>query len=224
MSDGARASFNIYPHASVHQMTNFVEGCLFKHHLSISPCNSRNLPSLLYDTPLAFRTMATARLRRAFKYPSDPDTDSIPAYIDEQEQDELISDLYAYDSDSTTFYTRLFTALLLLIAFIELVHFVTSPSLRPLLATSSLLATAYVLFAIPLPPASAAPGILDALVLGGEPTPLRRYLVPLNGTLAAVLALGGTVNWTRDAVEGVFAILPLGKAAESGKFKRLTIL
>lgn len=84
-----------------------------------------------------------------------------------------------------------------------------------LLSITSFGASAYILERIPLPGATS--GWRDVVLpraggVGIEDGPVRRYLVPLNGALAALVALNG---WVRrgSEVHGDFALstLPMSK-------------
>jgi hypothetical protein len=156
----------------------------------------------------------SARLRHAFKYNEDSDSghSSLEA-LDETEQDQLIANLKARDSSTTHLYRRLFTALPL---FSILPYLLFRPGfVLSLLSITSFIASAYILERIPLP--SATSGWRDVVLpqangVGIEDGPIRRYLVPLTGALAAMVVLNG---WVRrgNEVHGEFALstLPMCK-------------
>ncbi|KAF2809547.1 uncharacterized protein BDZ99DRAFT_571345 [Mytilinidion resinicola] len=148
--------------------------------------------------------MATARLRHAFRYPTESDSDEPPEGIDEQEQETLITHLSTTDATQTLLYTRLLLSLPLTPTLLYLPTLLRPTSLSSWLSAlftiTSLLAAAYILYYLPLPPASSAPkpprqrnqnpnphAHLD--IEGESESPLRRYIVYLNGTLVVVLAL-----------------------------------
>ncbi|KAF1811112.1 hypothetical protein P152DRAFT_450688 [Eremomyces bilateralis CBS 781.70] len=103
--------------------------------------------------------MATTRLRKAFRYPEGDDTDP-PEGMDEVEQETLIDKLAAEDTARSILYTRLFLILPLLplplyylpTPFTPLHHHPRTsllPYLQLLLATLSLLSSAYILYFLP---------------------------------------------------------------------------
>jgi hypothetical protein len=149
--------------------------------------------------------MATTRLRHAFKFPSEEDLPSESIGIDEQEQEELIDQLREQDTSTTIFYRALFLALPALAALPFLYTLVTNPSVQTLLALSSLGATGWVLYGVPVG-ATEREQQMDR-------GPLARWLAPLNGLLAGALAIGGLVAARKNESdgEGIFAVLPLGK-------------
>ncbi|PSN64008.1 hypothetical protein BS50DRAFT_576634 [Corynespora cassiicola Philippines] len=162
-----------------------------------------------------------ARLRRTFQYPSESDDeDAVEAGMDEQDQETLISNLSTKDTSST----RSYTALLLVLPLAPILLytprlFAASTLLPSLAAILSLLASAYTLYFLPLPPIQVT--IFDASDLKGKrgaagkaisrdaqgrkaeeaerkPVPylseeavelVARYIVPVNAALCAALAL-----------------------------------
>ncbi|KAF2184421.1 hypothetical protein K469DRAFT_709159 [Zopfia rhizophila CBS 207.26] len=104
--------------------------------------------------------MASTRLRQTFRYPTDSD-DPVEG-IDEEEQEKLISSLSTQDTRSTKLYTQILLALPLMPAVLYIPRlFNTSTFLTSFAAILSLLASAYTLYYIPLPPV-AAQTMLDA--------------------------------------------------------------
>ncbi|KAB2575074.1 hypothetical protein BFW01_g8314 [Lasiodiplodia theobromae] len=103
--------------------------------------------------------MATTRLRKAFRYPDDSD-EELPEGIDEQEQEKLITELQTEDVAKTEFYKKAFLALPALSLILYLRPLFASSSfaefLTAVLAVTSLAASAYTLYFIPLgnPPSS----------------------------------------------------------------------
>ncbi|KAK8204285.1 hypothetical protein BKA81DRAFT_361743 [Phyllosticta paracitricarpa] len=159
--------------------------------------------------------MASTRLRKAFRYPTDSDADSDDPVegIDEEEQAQLIARLRAQDAARTTFYRRAFLSLPALSALLYLRPLFAPSSfsecLTALLALTSLAASGWVLCCVPL--AAAAP---SAFELSGGPRgagvgdksplahwvqalgllpdgdgPLERYIGLLNAFVAGVVAL-----------------------------------
>jgi hypothetical protein len=159
----------------------------------------------------------TARLRQAFKYPAaDP---TAPA-LDEQEQAELITQLRAHDATTTALYRHLFAAIPLLAGLLTVYHQLTSPTNlglpTTLLVLSSLGATSYTLYAIPLPRAQTERAYGERYGSADGLSPLQRYLVPLNALLACFLTIGGAAaiqhGQARAWEDGeVFAVLPFCK-------------
>ncbi|KAF2692146.1 hypothetical protein K458DRAFT_473684 [Lentithecium fluviatile CBS 122367] len=94
----------------------------------------------------------TTRLRRSFNYP-ESDEDAVEEGMDEQDQELLLSHLSTHDTHSTNLYTHL----LLLFPLAPLLLYIpllVSPStlLPSVAAICSLLASAYALYYLPLPP------------------------------------------------------------------------
>ncbi|KAH9818171.1 hypothetical protein Tdes44962_MAKER05365 [Teratosphaeria destructans] len=158
--------------------------------------------------------MASSRLRKAFKYPSD-DSDDGPDELDEEHQEELISQIQAEDARKNTLYRKLFLAIPLAGALILLSIFLTIPNtpqqrLILLLSISSLSATAYILHFMPLQSPDWK-GKKAVYKIEAEKGPVERYLVALNAVLAGLLLLAAGVSWWvgrgleawREAVPGV---------------------
>lgn len=156
--------------------------------------------------------MATTRLRKAFRYPTDEDSDDPVEGIDEEEQEKLIQTLHTTDAAKTRLYTALLLPLPLLPILLYLPRLTTSLPGASLSAAAiaSLLATAYILYYLPHAPETASsrrPGPPDASGL------VRRHVVLLNGALSAVLAvregLAGT-GW-REGLAGGGGYVPACK-------------
>lgn len=153
--------------------------------------------------------MATTRLRKTFRYPTDEDSDDPVEGIDEEEQEKLIQTLHTTDAAKTRLYTALLLPLPLLPTLLYLPRLTTSLPAASLSAAAiaSLLATAYILYYLPHAPDTAGsrqPGPPDA------DRSVRRHIVPLNGVLSAVLAvregLAGT-GW-REGLAGGGGYVP----------------
>ncbi|KAF2117553.1 hypothetical protein BDV96DRAFT_611310 [Lophiotrema nucula] len=97
--------------------------------------------------------MATTRLRKTFQYPTDDEDAEMEEGMDEQDQEELISKLSTRDTSSTNLYTQLLLILPLspVLLYIPQI-FDVSLSVPSILAIASLLASAYTLYFLPLPP------------------------------------------------------------------------
>ncbi|KAF2635145.1 hypothetical protein P280DRAFT_437611 [Massarina eburnea CBS 473.64] len=100
--------------------------------------------------------MAATRLRRTFHYPTESsDEDAVEEGMDEQDQETLISTLSSHDTSSTRIYTTLLLILPLAPALLYTPHLLTtslSTLASSVAALSSLLASAYALYYLPLPP------------------------------------------------------------------------
>ncbi|KAL6703229.1 hypothetical protein ACN47E_010091 [Coniothyrium glycines] len=103
--------------------------------------------------------IATQRLRKTFKYPTESDDeDTIEAGMDAQDRANLVSTLSTHDTSSTTLYTQLLLILPLApIPFYFPRLFALSTLLPSLVAIASLLASAYTLYFLPLPPQDMEP-------------------------------------------------------------------
>ncbi|KAF2155630.1 hypothetical protein K461DRAFT_78533 [Myriangium duriaei CBS 260.36] len=153
----------------------------------------------------------STRLRRTFHYPSDSDSDSdsrnVEDELDDAAQSALIADLAAQDARSAAIYRIAFTALPAVAALLFLPSLLARGSrLTSLLAVSSLLASAWTVWRVPLPPREDRKGKRVAV----EPGPVERYLPSLNGGLAGVLGLYGFVAWGRgETLSAVWGLMPL---------------
>jgi len=147
----------------------------------------------------------STRLRKTFHYPTDNDsTDSLPEVLDEEEQETLISSLQTENAARNTLYVRIFLALPILSSLAYLPS-LTKPSttLISLLSISSLLSTAWILYA--LPPGKTGIALLDAVTAPKQPSPasstsrtipmaeddspVTKYLPYLNLVLSGLIAV-----------------------------------
>ncbi|KAJ4365154.1 hypothetical protein N0V83_008772 [Neocucurbitaria cava] len=98
--------------------------------------------------------MAAQRLRKTFKYPSESDDeDAVEAGMDEQDQAQLLSMLSTHDTSATHTYTLLLLILPLAPIPLYLPRLLSPSTILPsVVAIASLLATAYTLYFLPLPP------------------------------------------------------------------------
>ncbi|KAF2764950.1 hypothetical protein EJ03DRAFT_222680 [Teratosphaeria nubilosa] len=158
--------------------------------------------------------MASSRLRKAFKYPSDDSDDDLNE-LDEEHQEELISQIQSEDARQNALYRNLFLAIPFAGALILLYIFLFTPNtpqqrLIFLLSISSLSATAYILYFLPLQTLDWK-GKKAVYKIEAEKGPVERYLVGLNALLAALLLVAAGVSWRvgrgveawREAVPGV---------------------
>ncbi|KAM0511136.1 hypothetical protein ACHAPE_010156 [Trichoderma viride] len=137
---------------------------------------------------------SSARLRRTFQYPNDSDSDS-PEAMDEQEQDTLIQTLASQNASQNELVARTLLALplLSLIAYIR-------PLLNPattsfaIFCTTSLLATAFLLYR--LPPAQTGIPVVDAWAIGSGSAGGR-------GRSSATSSLGSGLRSSRASLGGL---------------------
>ncbi|RII04755.1 hypothetical protein CUC08_Gglean011004 [Alternaria sp. MG1] len=104
-------------------------------------------------------TAAAQRLRKTFKYPSESDDeDTIEAGMDEQDRAALVQTLSTHDTSTTHTYTLFLLALPLLPTLLYIPRLLALSTLpTSLVAVASLLATAYTLYFLPLPPTQMEP-------------------------------------------------------------------
>ncbi|KAF2035536.1 hypothetical protein EK21DRAFT_107061 [Setomelanomma holmii] len=105
--------------------------------------------------------MAATRLRRTFQYPSESDDeDAVEQGMDEHDQDTLISNLTTHDQISTRLYTLALSCLPLVPILLHMPLLLYASTFLPsLLAITSFLTSAYMLYFLPLPPVKV--GIID---------------------------------------------------------------
>ncbi|ELR08666.1 hypothetical protein VC83_03853 [Pseudogymnoascus destructans] len=174
-----------------------------------------------------------AHLRKTFQYP-DPDDDDTPEALDEEEQQHLITTLRASASATNTLYTRLFTTFPLLLTLAYLPPLSSARGALPLLALTSLIASAWVMYAFPV--GRTGWGVVDEWADGAGATaggkggkegkgkgragdispgdqegPLRKWLVPLNASLVGVILVAGLLGTGGGGVKlSVLPALALG--------------
>lgn len=175
-------------------------------------------------------TMATTRLRKTFKYPSDSDSDaSNPSHdgLDEEEQETLIARLRARETSSNETYTLIFSAIPLVIALLFVYYLFSTfqtrlTALLCLLSITSLVCSAFTMRFVPVN----VNGTLDSSLAGQKARlrasasassfaaadgPLVMILPYLNGAIAALLCLAAWRLRTRESSpEGqwLFLLLP----------------
>lgn len=159
-----------------------------------------------------------ARLRQTFRYPTDSgSSDGSRDELDEEEQDNLISNLLQEDTQQNALYSLIFTILPLLFILPFVFTLPTSPLVSILGITSLLISAGRMRFSSappspsPLDPASPLTGaavtrwfqltdfehrILDAVPEDG---PLSAALPWLNGAICAVLCLTAMVLYWRGS-------------------------
>ncbi|QIW98100.1 hypothetical protein AMS68_003618 [Peltaster fructicola] len=146
--------------------------------------------------------MATARLRKVFRYPDDDEHE--PGELDEEEQEKLIADLQQRDADNGRIYTFLFAfvpggAILYFLATVF-----TATGLRDrLIAFISLFcvaATTYILLLQPL----ASPdrkGKKPVYVAERESSPVHRSLPYLITAWSSVLLITAALSWWNSSYD-----------------------
>ncbi|KAF2142413.1 uncharacterized protein K452DRAFT_297705 [Aplosporella prunicola CBS 121167] len=166
--------------------------------------------------------MQSTRLRKAFRYPDDEDDDEPVDGIDEEEQDKLIAEISLEDIAKTEFFQKAFVSIpaLSLILYLRPLFSPSSFSefLTACLAITSLCASAYILYFVPLrspgrsPTAARDPQTFDVVNAHLESgSPIERSIGYLNGALCAVVALSSWAAGTRVSPwEGYLPGLILG--------------
>jgi len=170
----------------------------------------------------------TSRLRKAFHYPTDNDSDdTLPEVIDEEEQENLIRTL----QQETTTRNAQYTTILLATSVLSVLPYLPSlfqpqTTLLSLFSITSLLSTSYMLYIFP-PGATGIP-VLDSLSApapsGSTPStaskhllrvqaeqgPIAQYLPYLNLGLCVLLVLVGWLARGEEILWWGFAELPAG--------------
>lgn len=149
--------------------------------------------------------MSTTRLRKTFHYPADT-SDSDHDDLDEQEQEEVITNLRTRDEDSTQFYRKVFLPLPILASLIYLPSIFTFHATRrdvfiALLAISAMISTAWILWFFPpkMPPRADYKGKRPMYAVQYQAEgPIEEYLPILTGALVVTLAMVGMLAWKRD--------------------------
>ncbi|KAF2266705.1 hypothetical protein CC78DRAFT_614881 [Lojkania enalia] len=135
--------------------------------------------------------MASTRLRQTFRYPTDDSEDEVEQGMDEQDQADLITRLQTHDTRSTTLYTNLLLILPLspIILYIPQL-FSASTFTQSLAAITSLLASAYALYFLRLPPTTSSSNLetnvrRTAKGRGKAPVP-RSYAFPPSSSTSGI--------------------------------------
>ncbi|KAI1471819.1 uncharacterized protein F4812DRAFT_194545 [Daldinia caldariorum] len=141
---------------------------------------------------------ANLRIRRPFTHDSDSDSDSLPAALDEQEQEALIQSL-ARQNDARNAQFRLFLLVLPIVSAIPYIVALpqsyrvgsagTGARIRSLLSLTSLAATAWMLWALP-PGVTGIRGIDQWVSRGSEGASKRRKQFGTDNTSASFWAEG----------------------------------
>ena len=152
--------------------------------------------------------MATARARKAFKWPEEADEPDSEGELDEEHQEQLITSLQAQDAAKNDLYRKAFLAIPLAGALFFLYSFLllsrtAQQRTIALLGVSSLLCTAYILHFMPLQ-APDRKGKIPVYRLEAARGPVEKYLVYLNAALAALMLLAAAVSWRKGNVENAW--------------------
>ncbi len=147
--------------------------------------------------------MATTRLRKAFRYPSEDDHESNDE-LDEEHQEKVIADLQVQDAQKNELYRKGFATLPVLAAVFFLYTFVAARSskqrLISLLSVSSLVCSAYILYFLPIERPDKK-GKRPLYRVQAEKGPVESYLLYMNAALAGLLLLAATLSWRKGFVE-----------------------
>lgn len=151
--------------------------------------------------------MATTRVRKAFRYPSDSDDENEPDELDEEHQERLISDFRTQDAKKNNLYRNLFLAIPVLAAIYFVFALLASSTARArwisMLSVSSLACTAYVLHFLPIQGPDRK-GKRPIYQIEAEKGPVERYLVYLNASLAGLLLVAAAVSWKKELREAAW--------------------
>ncbi|KAL2845361.1 hypothetical protein BJX68DRAFT_242206 [Aspergillus pseudodeflectus] len=137
--------------------------------------------------------MASARLRKAFRYPDDSGDDDAREELDEEEQERVIKHLQQQNDKRNSEYTLIFSAIPLLSTIVFLPSLSSSASLGvatrfySLLGIASLVATAYTMKYIP--PMHPDPKGKRPIRNPDLTAHIRQYLIPANSAVCALLGL-----------------------------------
>lgn len=146
--------------------------------------------------------MASTRLRKTFKYPTDDSSE--PDELDEEHQEQLIESLQAEDARKNELYRAAFLSIPLSGAvFFFYRMFKASSAQQTSLATlslTSLICTAYILYFMPIL-APKKKGKTAVYRFEAAQGPVEKYLVYLNVALAGFLLLAGVISWRKRANE-----------------------
>lgn len=158
--------------------------------------------------------MATARLRKVFRYPDDNEHE--PSELDEEEQEKLIADLQQHDATNSQIYTIVFSFIPIggALYFLSIVYNARSfmKSLAALLSALSLAATAYVLLMLPLG-SQDKKGKKPVYVAQQEVSLVNRAAIYLIAACSGLLGASAIVSWWKGSHQhAVQEALPLGRS------------
>ncbi|KAL4984545.1 hypothetical protein BDW68DRAFT_190406 [Aspergillus falconensis] len=136
--------------------------------------------------------MASARLRKAFRYPDSGD-DDVREELDEEEQERVIKILKTQNEERDSQYSLIFAAIPLLSTIIFVPSLLTPATLAlsvrflSLLGTLSLLATAYTIkYVPPQRPDPKGKRPIRAPSFGAH---VRKYIIACNAAICAILGM-----------------------------------
>ncbi|KAL8939106.1 MAG: hypothetical protein Q9216_003540 [Gyalolechia sp. 2 TL-2023] len=153
--------------------------------------------------------MSSTRLRKRFHYASGDDSDDeLPHELDEEEQENLITQLKKEDQERNIMFRRIFMALPLFSALTFMPALIASPSgqvqLSSFLAISSLSCTGYVLISSPTTDETREK---ISSTTSRPPAPLRAYIDYLNGALSLLVGLNALSFKDNKGVDKGFRLL-----------------
>lgn len=162
--------------------------------------------------------MATTRLRKAFRYPSESDSDNEPEELDEEHQEKLIASLQAEDARKNNLYRNAFLAVSSVSALATLYSFLVASNPRrrliALLSLSSMISSAYILKFMPIE-SPARKGKRPAYQVEAGKGPVERYMILLNAALVGLLLVVAMLSWKKG-----FQLDALGEALPASKSRR----
>ncbi|MCJ1238731.1 hypothetical protein MMC14_006722 [Varicellaria rhodocarpa] len=158
--------------------------------------------------------MATAKLRKTFRYPSvDSDEDETPQALDEEEQEKLIQKLRVETEERNEEYMRMFLAIPVcsIVAYVPSLLMFSSLQAKflSILSITSLVSTAYMLFFIPNVRLNTSRRKRRNLQIEPEPSMIDQYLGYLNGGLSFLIALNAWTIQEKNGVHDLFWTLCL---------------
>ncbi|KAL4963188.1 uncharacterized protein BDV14DRAFT_202025 [Aspergillus stella-maris] len=158
--------------------------------------------------------MASARLRKAFRYPDDSGDEDVREDLDEEEQERVIGHLRSQNEKHDFQYKLIFVAIPLLSTFLFIPSFLSvsnvgiSVRFLSLLGITSLLATAYTMKYVP--PQRPDPKGKRPMRNLDLTTQVHQYIVPGNFAMCALLGLAYLSSaGTSAGIQPVAYLLPI---------------
>ena len=144
--------------------------------------------------------MATTRLRKAFRYPSESDSDNEPDELDEEHQEKLIATFQAEDAQKSNLYRHAFVSIPLISALFFLYTFIVASNTRQrliaLLSVSSMISSAYISTFMPIE-SPARKGKRPVYQVEAAKGPVERYMILLNASLVGLLLVAAALSWRK---------------------------
>lgn len=144
--------------------------------------------------------MATTRVRKAFRYPSESDSDNEPDELDEEHQEKLIASFQAEDAQKNNLYRNAFVSIPLISALFFLYTFLVASNARQrliaLLSVSSMISSAYILKFMPIE-SPARKGKRPVYQVEADKGPVERYMILLNASLVGLLLIAAALSWRK---------------------------